>query len=410
MKYDFTTRLNRTGTGSAKWDDMYRKAPELGFGIVPLSVADMEFKNPPQIKQAITDWLEDAVLGYTDPTGEFLDACVSWQRRRHGWQAESHWIVPTAGVVPALFNAVRTLTKPGDGVIVQPPVYYPFFKSIADQGRKIVRNPLVRTTLDDGTPYYRMDFEDLEAKAQDPANTMLILCSPHNPVGRVWSAAELRQLLDICVKNDVLVVADEIHDDLIMPGHEHTAIMSVADVGEYDHVLVATAPSKTFNIAGCQASAIFIPNDDVRDRFRKGLDLVPATELNCFAYPATIAAYTKCDDWLDELIQVVSANFDFLRGFMGAYLPELVVYPMEGTYLAWVDFNAWGLTAKELQSFMEKDALLFLDEGYVFGEEGAGFERFNLACPRDVLEESLERLVHAAKERRLGSFAKGGQA
>lgn len=410
MKYDFSTRPNRKGTGSAKWNDMYRKAPGLGTGIVPLSVADMEFDNPPQIKRAIADWLQTAVLGYTDPTDEFLDACVGWQRRRHGWQAERRWIVPTPGVVPAIFNAVRSLTKPGDGVIVQPPVYYPFFKSVASQGRRLVTNPLVRTTLDDGTPYYRMDLEDLEAKAQDPANTMLILCSPHNPVGRVWSAEELRQLLDVCMANDVIVVADEIHDDLIMPGHTHTAVMSVAEVGEYDHLVIATAPSKTFNIAGCQASAIFIPNDDVRDRFKKGLDLTATFELNCFAYPATIAAYTECDDWLDELIQVVSANYDFLRGFMAAYLPEVTVYPMEGTYLAWADFGAWGLSAKELESFMEKDALLFLDEGYVFGREGEGFERFNLACPRSVLEESLERLAHAAGERHLGSLSKGRQA
>ncbi|MDD6565375.1 MAG: pyridoxal phosphate-dependent aminotransferase, partial [Parafannyhessea umbonata] len=400
MHYDFQTLPQRRGTGSAKWELMYREQPDLGPDVVPLSVADMEFENPPEVKQALREWLDGAVMGYTDPTDEFFSACLGWQERRHGWTPEREWVVTSPGVVPAIFNAVRTLTSPGDGVIVQPPVYYPFFMAVETSGRRIVRNPLA-VDRTGGTPRYRMDFDDLERKASNPANTMLVLCSPHNPVGRVWTRRELERVLDICARHDVTIVADEIHDDLIMPGHEHTAFMSVADVGEYDHVLVATAPSKTFNIAGCQASAIFIPNDDVRDRFRKGLDLVPASELNCFAYPATIAAYTKCDDWLEELIQVVSANFDFLRGFMGTYLPELVVYPMEGTYLAWVDFNAWGLSTKELQSFMEKDALLFLDEGYVFGEEGAGFERFNLACPRDVLEESLERLVHAAKERRL---------
>ena len=207
---------------------------------------------------------------------------------------------------------------------------------------------------------------------------------------------------------DVIVVSDEIHGDIVMPGQKHTSIMQVADAGEYDHVMVLTAPSKTFNIAGCQASVAFVPDDELRRRFSTGLKIQGVFGLNSFAYPATIAAYTRCDEWLEELNQVVWENYVFLRGFFASYMPEVEVFPLEATYLAWLDFRAWGLTAAELEQFMQTEALLFLDEGYAFGGEGAGFERINLACPRGVLEEALERLAFAARERKLGTY--GGNA
>ncbi|MBP3885587.1 MAG: aminotransferase class I/II-fold pyridoxal phosphate-dependent enzyme, partial [Olsenella sp.] len=255
---------------------------------------------------------------------------------------------------------------------------------------------------------YEMDFDDLAKKAADPNNTLLLLCNPHNPVGRAWSAADLRRLLDICVQNGVVVVSDEIHGDLVLPGFTHTSIMQVADVGEYSSVMVCTAPSKTFNLAGCQSSVAFVPHESMRDALREELGRSAIWQLNALAYPATIAAYTECDAWLEELLEVISGNYAFLRGFMERYLPEIEVYQLEATYLAWLDFRAWGLTPQELEDFMTKDALLFFDEGYVFGEEGNGFERINLACPRSVIEESLERLVAAARERKLGTF--GGVA
>ena len=396
MHYDFQTLPQRRGTGSAKWELMYRDQPDLGPDVVPLSVADMEFENPPEVKQALRDWLDGAVMGYTDPTDEFFSACLGWQERRHGWTPKREWVATSPGVVPAIFNAVRTLTSPGDGVIVQPPVYYPFFMAVEASGRRIVRNPLVVDRAD-GAPRYRMDFDDLERKAADPANTMLVLCSPHNPVGRVWTRRELERVLDICARHGVTIVADEIHDDLIMPGVRHTAILSVARPADWPRLVVCTAPSKTFNIAGCQASVNYVPAADVRERFVRGFRDVASTELNCFAYPATIAAYTLCDEWLGQLLGVIWSNYQMLRDFMREHMPEVEVYPLEGTYLAWTDFGAWGLTSQELERFMHRNAQLYLDEGHVFGSEGDGFERFNLACPEHVLHSALERLNAAAR-------------
>ncbi len=404
MKYDFSSKVSRSSSGSLKWASMYEKNPRVGKGIVPLSVADMELPNPPEVIEALVGYLQGgAVLGYMGPTDEFVDACVSWQARHHGWMPQKSSLVTSPGVVPAIYNAVRSLTDPGDGVIVQSPVYYPFSEAVKRAGRTLVDNPLRVVELEDGSHRYEMDFEDLERKVASPRVKLLILCSPHNPVGRVWTAEELRRLLDACVRNDVIVIADEIHDDLIMPGITHTAIMSVAEAGEYDHLVVCTAPSKTFNLAGCQASAIYIPDESLRDRFVGGLRDIPLGSLNAFAYVSTTAAYTLCDEWLEQLIGLVWGNFELLRGTLNNYHPELEVYPLEGTYLAWVDFRPWGLTNEELERFMCQDALLFLDEGYIFGEGGGGFERFNLACPRSVMEESLERLVHAAHVRGLGT-------
>jgi len=369
-------------------------------GVVPLSVADMELKNPPEIKRALHTLIDTTVLGYTEPTKRFFDACVGWQESRHAWHPSTEWIVTSPGVVPAFFNAVRCLTRKGDGIIIQPPVYYPFKMAVEENGRTLVENPL---RLAGG--HYEIDFDDLEAKAANPANKMLILCSPHNPVGRVWSADELRRLVDICVSNDIFIVSDEIHDDLVMPHHEHTTIMRVMRPDEYGHVLVCTAPSKTFNLAGCQASVIYVPDEQVRTRFSEGFSRLAMFDLNAFGYAATIAAYEECASWLDELIEVIETNYEHLRDWAAARHPELFVFPLEGTYLAWVDFRAWGLHAKDLEAFMRKDALLWLDEGYVFGEAGTGFERFNLACPTSVIDEALERLEEAASRRGLGTRA-----
>ena len=405
MEHDFTTHVNRRGQGSSKWESMLRDCPAAGEDVVPLSVADMEFENPPEVRRALHALVDSAVLGYTEPTRRFFDACVSWQERRHAWSPRKEWIVTSSGVVPAFFNAVRSLTREGGGVIIQPPVYYPFKMAVEASGRTLVENPLI---LEGGR--FVMDFDDLENKAADPANTMLILCSPHNPVGRVWSAEELRRLVDICVVNDVLIVSDEIHDDLIMPGYEHTTIMRVMRPDEYDHVIVCTAPSKTFNLAGCQASVIYVPDEGVRTRFSEGFRRLAQFSLNIFGYTATIAAYEECAAWLDELIGVVRGNYELLSNWVARRHPELVAYPLEGTYLAWVDFRAWGLGSKELESFMKGEARLWLDEGYVFGESGAGFERINLACPADVLVTSLDRLDAAASRRGLGTTTGRGRA
>lgn len=403
MDYDFVAHVDRRSLGSSKWNAMLAERPDVPAGIVPLSVADMELANPPEVRQALHELVDAGPLGYTDPTPRFFEACLGWQRRRHGWSPERSWIVCSPGVVPALYNAVRSLTAPGDGVIVQPPVYYPFARAVEASGRRVVENPLV---VRDGR--YEMDLDDLAAKAADPATTMLVLCSPHNPVGRVWTAEELRALVDVCLAHDVLVVSDEIHDDLVMPGHVHTTLMNVLDERERARALVCTAPSKTFNLAGCQASVVYVPDPELRGRFSAGFERVALTHLNAFAYAATIAAYERCEGWLDELISLVWDNYGRLRAWAREHHPEVEVYPLEGTYLAWADFSAWGMDAAALERFMKDEALLWLDEGALFGSQGAGFERFNLACPTAVLDDALARL-DAACARRGRAAGKAGR-
>ena len=390
MAHDFTTHVNRANDGSFKWDSMLEGRPDLPADVIPLSVADMEFATAEPIKRALHELVDSSVLGYTGGTDAFYDACTGWQQRRHTWKPEREWIVTSPGVVPALHMIVRALTKPGDGIIIQQPVYYPFVSAVEKAGnRRVVNNALV---MRDGR--YEMDLDDLAEKASDPANTMLILCSPHNPVGRVWDEETLRRLVEICSDNNVTVVSDEIHDDLIMPGHEHITLARVCTESQLDNVIVCTAPSKTFNLAGCQASIIYIPGESVRKRVKAEFDSSSIWTLNCFAYAATRAAYDECGGWLDDLICVVWDNYLLLRAFCERH-SGLVCHELEGTYLAWVDFNAWGMEPEELERFMKDEALLFLDEGTLFGPGGEGFERFNLACPHDLFEAALNRLDSA---------------
>ena len=397
MSYDFTTRISRRGVGSHKWDEMLAENPKVPAGVAPLSVADMEFENAPEIKRALHDLVESGPLGYTGPTDRFYSACIDWQVRRHGWRPQKEWAVVTPGVVPAIFDAVSTLTDEDEGVIIQPPVYYPFRMAVESAGRTLIENPLV---IDDGA--YRIDFEGLEAAAARADARMLVLCSPHNPVGRVWSVSELRRVVDICMAHGVIIVCDEIHNDLIMPGNAHTTIANVMSADELARAVVCTAPSKTFNLAGCQCSVIYIADDELRERFRSGFGKLALQTVNAFAYTATVAAYEKCEPWLNQLVDVVWSNFSYLVNWVAQSHPELDVYELQGTYLAWVDFRAWGLEPSELKRFMREEALLWLDEGDLFGQGGGGFERFNLACPADVLAESLERLDEAAARRGLG--------
>ena len=397
MKYDFTHRANRRGVGAYKWDDMLGRDPSVPEDVIPLSVADMELPNPPEILEALHALLNEGPLGYTGPTDEFYEACLGWQRRRHDWSPKRAWISLSPGVVPAFHNAVRILSEPGDGIIVQPPVYYPFMKAIERNDRVMVENPLIL----EGDNYV-IDFVGLERLAADPRNKAFLLCSPHNPVGRVWSAEELRRLADICLANDVFIVSDEIHDDLIMPGHSHTTIANVLKEDELSRVMVCTAPSKTFNIAGVQCSVIYIPDKDVRERFVAEFDkLACGNSLNIFAYRACTAAYERCEGWLDQLIELIWHNYTELRNIIERDLPGVRVLPLEGTYLMWVDFGCWGLDNEELESFMQSEARLFLDEGHIFGKGGDGFERFNLACPTADIVAAGERLVAAARARGL---------
>jgi aminotransferase/cystathionine beta-lyase len=394
MKYDFVTAPNRSKTGSSKWEQMKDWNPNIPEGIIPFSVADMELKNAPEICQGLAKYAtSESVFGYSQPTNSYLDSVCSWMKRRHNWDIKPEWIQVFAGVVPAFFTAVNAFTQPGEGVIIMTPVYYPFFMAMELSGRTIVRNQLIKTENS-----YDIDFQDLEEKAKDPNNKVLLFCSPHNPVGRVWRKEELEKVADICIRNDVLIITDEIHNDLIMPGYEHTVLATVLEEAA-NNMLICTAPSKTFNLAGLATSNIIIPNPKLKERFSKVSMQNGLFGVNCFGLRACEIAYTECEAWLDELNQLIYHNHLELKKYLSEHLPEVKVYDLQGTYLQWMDFNSLGMSNEELEKFMHMEALLFFDEGYVFGKEGSGFERMNIACPTKMMMDGLERLTKAIKKR-----------
>lgn len=384
--YDFETLVPRSKMGSAKWEEMKKINPSVTEDIVPFSVADMEFKNPPEIMEGLKEYLDEVILGYTLPTDSYYAAVTGWMKRRHNWSIERKSIVLSPGIVAALFTAVRAFLKPGDGVIILTPVYYPFYKSVTTNGCRVVESPLKFN----GTQY-EVDFEDLEQKVKDPENKMLLLCNPHNPVGRVWTKEELTRIGHICIDNNVLIVADEIHFDLIMPGYKHTVFANISEEFEQNSI-TCTAPSKTFNLAGMQTSNIIIANEEIRKRFIIANQNIGSGALNTLGYKACELAYNKCEKWLDELIEVIEGNRKYFVSFMEENIPEIKPVRMEGTYLQWFDCRGLGMTYKELEHFMTQEVMLFLNEGYVFGHGGEGFERINLACPRHVLEKALINL------------------
>jgi len=390
MQYDFSSYIPRWNTGSPKWNQMKTKNPDISPDTVPFSTADMELKNPPEIIGGLQEYLANAVLGYTMPEQSYYDAVCRWMAKRHGWQVEKDSILCTPGVVEACFIAVKALTQPGEGVIIMTPVYYPFYGAIERNGRRIVKNPLIE---EDG--HYRIDFDNLEQQAKRPDVKALLLCSPHNPVGRVWTKEELTQVGRICLDNGVKVISDEIHFDLIMPPYAHTVFASISEEFSQNSI-VCTAPSKTFNLAGLQTSNIVIPNPELRKRFQDA-SLTGHFMLNILGYQACEIAYTRCEKWLDELLLLLWNNHVLLKEYLAKHLPQVKVYDLEGTYLQWMDFRAFGMDKDALEAFMHAKPQIFCDEGSMFGEEGDGFERMNLACPTKVMMAALERIVTAFK-------------
>lgn len=386
MKYDFETLVDRSKCGSGKWDGMKAQKPDVSEGVVPFSVADMEFKNAPEIAEGLKEYMDTNILGYTSPTQEYYETVCSWMKHRHNWDIKPEQIVCTTGVVPALFKLVEAFCDPGDGVIIMPPIYPPFYSAIESHDCKVKRCPLI---YKDNA--YTIDFELLEKLAAESDSKMIIFCSPHNPVGRVWTKDELTKVGSICKKHGVRIVSDEIHFDLIMPGHEQVPFSSIDGM---EDTIVCTAPSKTFNLAAMQTSNIVIPNDDDREKFKEamGHSGPPALGLE-----ACRIAYTKCEGWLDEVIEVINSNYKFAVEFLAEHLPEIKAAPLEGTYLMWLDCTALGKTKEELEELNVTKGELFFNEGYKFGEEGAGFERVNLACPQWVLKAALERMKKAYK-------------
>ncbi len=385
-RFDFDSFYDRRGTAAEKWEMM--NPDEMARGIVPLSVADMEFKSPPCVIEALTEAAKAGIYGYTKTDEGFLAALRGWMLRRHGLTFQDEELRIVSGVVPALALAVRAFTQPGQGVIVQPPVYPPFYAVAEANGRRVAANPLLRG--EDGR--YQMNFEELERLAAQPENTLMLLCSPHNPVSRVWTRGELERVRDICERNSVVLASDEIHCDLVRKG-KHLPLKRIDE-----RAVCFTAPSKTFNIPGLQLAQAMIGDEALRARFDAQQRAVAGGEIPYFGRAAAIAAYNGGEAWLDEALEYIQGNYRLLARFCDAHLGPGAITPLEGTYLAWVDFRRLGLDRKQLEAFTRQKCSLVLSEGYIFGQEGEGFERFNLALPRAELEKALDRLETGLKE------------
>ncbi len=388
MKHDFDTVANRRGTHCIKWD--YLKEFFGKEDLNPLWVADMDFKAPEAILNPIIERASHGVFGYTAKPESFYRAVVNWFKRRYHWEIKRDWIVTTPGVVPALNLAIQTFTAPEDGVIIQPPVYFPFMDSVKLNGRKILNNQL---TLQDGR--YQIDFEDLAKKAERA--TMLILCSPHNPVARVWTLAELKKLGSICRDTGLIVFSDEIHADIVFSPFRHTPAAMVNDF-LHGNSICAYATSKTFNLAGLQLSVNIIPDKGLRERFKLSLEKLHLGMSNIFGIVGTTAAYAHGEEWLDQLLPYLWNNYEAVNTFLDREVPEVSVLKPEGTFLLWLDCRGLGLTDEQLASLFVNKAGLALSNGAMFGPGGSGFMRMNIACPKQNLLDALENLKRAIED------------
>lgn len=386
MKYDFDKTIDRRATNSYKWDS----APE---GVLPMWVADMDFRTAPAIIDALQKRVAHGIFGYTRVPDAYYDAVTSWFSRRHGWDIDREWIIYTSGVVPAVSAVIKALTVPGDKVIVQTPVYNCFFSSIRNNGCEIVSNPLRRTA-----DTYEMDFDALERCAADPRAKVMLLCNPHNPVGRVWTPDELTRLGNICLRNGVTVVADEIHCELVYQGFKYTPFASLSDAFLHRSV-TCVSPSKAFNIAGLQIANIVAFDNDLRSRIDKAININEVCDVNPFGVAATIAAYNEGEEWLNQLVDYLHGNYEAMAEFCRRELPEFPITRLEGTYLVWMDCSSLGMPSDALEHALLDDARLWLNAGTMYGAEGEGYMRWNIACPRSVMLDGLNRFLNFVRSR-----------
>ncbi|MGN7393111.1 MalY/PatB family protein [Peribacillus frigoritolerans] len=386
MKYNFDQVICRLGTDCEKWDDRKNQ-----FGVedvIPMWVADMDFQSPNPVIEALRHRAEHGVFGYGLRSDSYFESIVNWLNRRHQWSVKKEWITHSPGVIPALSLSIQSFTKQGDKIMIQPPVYHHFARVIQAAGREVVTNPLV---LKNG--HYSIDFEDLEAKIDEKVK-MFILCSPHNPVGRVWSKDELTRLGQICRKHKILVVADEIHCDFVYHTHTHIPFASISE--EFaNHSITCIAPSKTFNLMGVQTSSIIIPNRQLRDRFNQELHTLSIGSPNIFGAVALEAAYRYGEEWLDQVLDYLQGNLEYSLSYFRKNIPEINVIQPEGTYLVWLDCRELRFSDKELNDFMLQSARVAMNQGQIFGKEGEGFMRLNIACPRSMLQNALSGIENA---------------
>ncbi len=395
MKYNFDEIIDRTSNYSAKWLELRSK-----FGrddVLPMWVADMDFKSPKPVIEAIKERANQGIYGYTTRPESYFDAITNWQYNRHGWNVDKDLLLHCPGVVFSISLIIQEFTDPGDKIIIQPPVYYPFFSLIENNNRKIVYNPLKK--IDNK---YIMDFNDLENKI-DKTVKMLILCSPHNPVGRVWERDELFRLAEICRQNNIRVVSDEIHGDIVYEGYKFTPFGTLPQELT-EGLITCFAPSKTFNLAGLQASITAFTNKKDYTRFEGVLDIFDLKRNNCFNIVATEAAYNFGEEWLEELIKYLQGNINFLIEYINDNFPDVKVYKPQGTFLVWLDFTKLGMNKELLSHFIINKAKVALDDGYWFGKEGEGYLRINVACPRIILETGLKRIKEAISKYRQWNF------
>ena len=391
-KYDFETVISRKNQGSYKWEQMYKEYPDLPDDIIPFSVADMELQIAPEIKEGLKKYIDETVLGYTGANDNYLEIVVNWMKKRHNFDVKKEWIVTSSGVVSALYDAIKAYTEENQGVIVFTPVYYPFYSAITSNNRKIIDCPLIENNRN-----YTIDFQKFEEFAKDKNNRLLILCSPHNPVGRVWTKEELEKIGEIALKNDLIIISDEIHFDILMKGQKHTVLQTISN--EISEITVTcTAPTKTFNLAGIGISNIIIKNEELRKKFIKEQEKSSSHVFAALGFKVCELAYTKAEKWFEQFLELINKNQQIVSEFFENKFTVLKAPLIEGTYLQWLDFRELGLKNKELKRFMNEKARIFFSEGYTFGKNGDGFERMNLAVPTHILEKGLERLYNAIKQ------------
>jgi cystathionine beta-lyase len=386
MKYNFDEVIDRSDNFSAKYDELEAK-----FGrsdLVSLWVADMDFRAAEPIMEAIRERAEQGIFGYTSRPESYYKTMKNWYKTRYNWDMEKDHIIHSPGVVPTLSLIMKLFTEPGDKIIIQSPVYYPFFNVVKDNERELVINPLKKVDGD-----YFMDFEDLENKIDEKVK-FLILCNPHNPIGRVWTKEELRKLGDMCIKNNITVIADEIHGDLVYDGKRYTPFASISEEFRLNSISCLSA-TKTFNIAGLQASFAVFPDKEMHDKFDEFLGILDIKRNNCFSLVAMEAAYAKGGEWLDQVLVYIRDNMKFVKEYCEKHMPQIKANMPEGTYLVWLDCNDLGLSDDALNDFFVNKARVALDGGSWFGEEGKGYMRINVACPRATLKEGLDRIKEA---------------
>lgn len=392
MQYNFDEVIDRHNTGSSKWDNVGVRVGNPDA--LPMWVADTDFRVPQPVMDAVIERAMHPVYGYPFVTPDFKEATVSWIEKRHGWKLDPDWLVFATGIVPIFNTMIQALSEEGDKIIISRPVYHPFGFAIDDNKREISDNSLI---YENGK--YTIDFEDLEARAKDPKAKLMIISSPHNPVGRVWTEEELYRMSKICADNGVVVICDEIHSDLMLYGHKHVPMGMLGDEKMQRNIITCYAPSKTFNCAGLRGSSVVVPDPGLRKLLNERFKMNRSIQQNIFAVPALVAAYTKCDDYLEQLLPYLEKNVDFLRSYLEEKMPKIKLVEPEATYLMWLDCSGLGISGDELAHFIIQECQVAVSRGDGFGQEGKNFIRLNIGCPTSVLKQGLDQIYEQYRKR-----------